>query len=107
EIEVFLAGVNEVARTTVTTMNEKFPIAKTVMLPASANSTLVINKGGTASGYILYTGPAGATIDVANAQMYDIDITVPYVIVKGLTLKGAQSHGIRIAPGLHDIVVDG
>ena len=39
EIEVFLKGVNQVARATIATMNENFPIAKTVMLPASSGST--------------------------------------------------------------------
>ncbi|MEP7107938.1 MAG: hypothetical protein ABI760_08145 [Ferruginibacter sp.] len=107
EIELFLEGVNRVAATTAATMNENFPIAKTVMLPASSDSTLVISEGGNASGYVLYTGPAGATIDVANTRMYTVDIRASYVIVKGLNIKGAQSKGIRIAPGLSDIVIDG
>jgi hypothetical protein len=106
EIEVSLSGTKHVATTTLSTMNENFPIAKTVMLPASSGNTLEITEGGNASGYILYTGSEGATIDVANGKMYDVDIKAPYVIVKGLTLRGAQSHGIRIAPGLHDIVID-
>ena len=106
EIEVSLSGINKVAKTTIATMNENFPIAKTVMLPPSSGNTLEITEGGSASGYILYTGPAGATIDAANSKMYDVDIKAPYVIVKGLTLRGAQSHGVRIAPGLHDIVID-
>ena len=107
EIEVFLKGVNQVARTTIATMNENFPIAKTVMLPASSGTTLVITEGGTDSGYVLYTGPAGATIDVSNSQMYAVDIRVPFVIVKGLNIRGAQSKGIRIAAGISDVVIDG
>lgn len=108
EIEVFLAGVNKVARTTASTWSEKFPVAKTVFLPKHSNQTLVITNGGNASGYVLYTASANdsATIDVSNQQDYDIDIQVPYVIVRGLTLKGARMHGIRIAPNLTDVVIE-
>jgi hypothetical protein len=88
-------------------MNENFPVAKTVMLPASSGTTLIITEGGSAAGYVLYTGPVGATIDVANSQMYAVDIRAPFVIVKGLNIRGAQSKGIRIAAGISDVVIDG
>src|SRR4051812_34153388 len=107
QVEVFLSGLNQVARTSVATMNEHFSIARTVMLPAKSNTPLVITEGGSPYGYVLYTGPAGATIDVANAHMFAVDIRAQYVIVKGLIIKGAQSKGIRIAAGLSDIVIDG
>src|SRR5213078_2809821 len=29
-----------------------------------------------------------------------------YVIVRGLTLKGAKQDAIRIAPGVHDVVIE-
>src|SRR4051812_22305375 len=48
EIEVSLSSVNKIARTTVATMNENFPISKTVMLPVSSGSSLEITEGGTA-----------------------------------------------------------
>ena len=54
----------------------------------SGSQTLAITEGGTKDGYVLYTGPA--TIDVANAQDYNVAISAPYVIVRGLTLKGAK-----------------
>ncbi len=108
EIEVFLKGVNKVARTITSTWNENFPIRETVVLPAHANKTLVITKGGSAEGYALYTASAGsaATIDVNNEQDYDIDIQASYVIIRGLTLKGARRHGIRIAPGTTDVIIE-
>ena len=84
-----------------------FPVAKTVLLPANSNNTLVITKGGSASGYVLYT-PSGksAVIDVANLQNYDIDVRASYVIIRGLVLKGAGMHGIFIDANKTDIVIE-
>jgi hypothetical protein len=108
EIEVFLSGVNKIVRTTASTWKEKFPVAKTVVLPTNSDQTLVITEGGSASGYVLYSAPAKgtATIDIKNQQNYDIDIQAPYVIIRGLNLKGARMHGIRIAPNMTDIVIE-
>jgi hypothetical protein len=108
EIEVFLTGVNKIARTTASTWKEKLPVAKTIFLPRHSAKTIVITKGGSASGYILYSASAkdSAIIDVNDQQDYDIDIQAPYVIIRGLGLKGARMHGIRIAPNLTDIVIE-
>ena len=108
EIEVFLTGVNKVVRTTASTWKESFPIAKMIVLPTNSDQTLVITKGGTASGYVLYTAPAKekATIDVKNQQDYNIDIRASYVIIRGLNLKGAKIHGIRIAPHTTDVIIE-
>jgi hypothetical protein len=108
EIEVFLTGANKVARTTASTWNEKFPVAKTVVLPAVSNNTFIITEGGNASGYVLYKAPAekSAIIDVKNLQDYDIDVRAHYVIIRGLVLKGAKIHGIRIAPDMTDIIIE-
>lgn len=108
EIEVLLTGVNKIARTVASTWKEKFPVAKTIVLPEHSDKTLVITEGGQASGYILYTAvpQKSATIDVNNQQNYDVDVRAPYVIIRGLTLKGAKIHGIRIAPNMTDIVIE-
>jgi hypothetical protein len=107
EIEVFLKGAKKFARTTTSTWSENFPVAKTVILPSLSNKTLVITQGGTSSGYVLYTAPAGgATIDVKNYENYDVDVRAPYVIIHGLVLKGAMQDAIRIAPDMTDIVIE-
>ncbi len=108
EIELFLTGANKIARTTTSTWNENFPIAKTIILPRISNKTLVITKGGNAAGYVLYTSSPGISsiIDVKNRHNYDIDIQAPFVIIRGLILKGAKIHGIRIAPFMTDIVIE-
>ena len=93
----FAAGVNT------RTWSETFPIGQTIQVQNSSQ-TLKITQGGTKDAYVLYTGPA--TIDVANAQTYNIEISAPYVIVRGLTLKGAQNDAIRLLPGAKDVVIE-
>jgi len=53
---------------------------------------------------VLYTGPA--TIDVNNAADYAVNITAPYVIVRGLTIKGAKKHAINMASNISDVVIE-
>ncbi len=108
--EVMLKLVNTGTTHTLeaTTWSEKFPVAKVVELPAFSSSRLAITKGGTANGYVLYTGPAGATatIDVNGAADENIKISAPYVIIRGLTLKNAARNGIRLKTGSHDVVIE-
>ena len=93
----YSAGVNA------KTWSESFPIAQTIQVQ-SGSQTLKITQGGTKDGYVLYTGPA--TLDVANALAYNIEISAPYVIVRGLTLKGAKNDAIRLLPGAKDVVIE-
>ena len=93
----FKAGVN------VKTWSDNLPIAKTVKVESGSN-TLAITEGGTPDGYVLYEGPA--TIDVANAKDYNVTIAAPYVIVRGLTLKGAKINGVHLLAGAHDVVIE-
>ena len=93
----FQAGVN------VKTWSESLPIAKTVKVESGSN-TLAITEGGTKDGYVVYEGPA--TIDVANAKDFAVTIAAPYVIVRGLTVKGAKRNGIHLLAGAHDVVIE-
>ena len=107
EVQMGLPGQAFKKGLTVATWNEQFPIAQTITLPATSSSQLTISSGGTPSGYVLYqAAPGGSTIDVANSQQYNVLISAPYVIVRGLTLKNAQIDGIRILPGAHDVVIE-
>ncbi|HEX5612297.1 MAG TPA: carbohydrate-binding protein, partial [Burkholderiales bacterium] len=82
------------------------PVARTVVVPGGT-STLRITEGGTASGYVLYTAAAGgAVLDAGNATAHNVTIAAPYVIVRGLTLKGAQQDAIRLLPGARDVVIE-
>src|SRR5579871_5012018 len=88
EIELAVAGSSPVNFST-STWSEKFPVARTVQVP-SGSGTLAIKEGGTASGYVLYTGAAGGetVLDAQDQHDFNVTIAAPYVIVRGLTLKG-------------------
>ncbi|MGQ0621299.1 MAG: Calx-beta domain-containing protein [Panacagrimonas sp.] len=87
--------------TTVQTWPAEFPIARTVELPTLSGNTLTITESGSPSGYVLYTAAAGstATIDVAKHQDFNVRIQARYVIVRGLSLKGAKKHAIVLGDG--------
>jgi hypothetical protein len=97
--ELRLAG----AQFSSTTWSERFPVARTVKV--SSSESLKITEGGTPSGYVVYDGQ-GRTIDGADAELYNISIAAPYVIVRGFTLKGAKQDAIRLLPGAHDVVIE-
>jgi len=109
EVQFAMPGQAPVAQITANTWSESLPIAQTVYLANGTSSqTLAITQGGSPSGYVLYTFPPGGqtTIDVANARPNNITISAPYVIVRGLTLRGAQEHGIVLLDGAHDVVIE-
>ena len=91
------------------TWSEQFPIAQTITLPAgTVTQPLVVTKGGSSSGYVLYqANAAGTTIDVQNAFDNNVEISAPFVILRGVTLKGGRINGIELKPGAHDLVIEG
>jgi hypothetical protein len=103
EVQLGMPGGPPAAQLTATTWAQNFPIAKTVQVE-SGSGPLNITEGGTPSGYVLYTGPA--QLDVAGTADYNIQISAPYVIVRGLALKGARIDAIRLLPGAHDVVIE-
>jgi hypothetical protein len=89
------------------TWDEVVPVAKTTTI-SSATSTVEINESGTAEGYHLITTlpDSRTTLDVGNQADHNITIDADYVIVRGLELKNAATHAIRIANGRHHIVIE-
>ena len=106
-IELGLPGQAPATSLTARTWSETFPVAKIVEVP-SGSTTLAITEGGSPSGYVLYTSPAGtrSTLDVANTHDFNVAISAPYVIVRGLTLKGARIDAIRLLEGARDVVIE-
>ena len=109
EIELSLAG----GPTTVlqaTTWSEGFPVAETRILPELSSETLVIDRSGSPGGYLLYTAAPGkaAVIDVNNARDFNIEVKGSYVIIRGLTLRGARTDAIRLAKTgtVTDVVIE-
>ncbi|HYF49100.1 MAG TPA: right-handed parallel beta-helix repeat-containing protein [Planctomycetota bacterium] len=104
EIELTLEGTDTKATVNAATWNEKFPVVSTVKCE-NTNTTLTINKSGTAGGYILYDG-TGCVIDCANNADLGISVEASYVILRGFTIKNVKQHGIRIMSGHHVVIED-
>src|SRR6266850_731674 len=91
--------------------------------PGSDGCSVIFRKTGDASfrqGVNMWYDPAnaecrgslvqldpGTTIDVQNAYRNNVTVSAPYVIVRGLTLKGAQADAIDLKNGAHDVVIEG
>ena len=83
------------------TWSENFPIARTVEV--GKRKSLAITEGGSPKGYVLYTR---GELDGEDEANHNITISAPYVIVRGMTLKGAKVDAIRLLPGAHDVVIE-
>lgn len=108
-IRVTLAQTGYSSTITATTWKEAFPVGDTVYLPAgTTGETIAVNESGTAGAYRLITHPQGAQsiIDVNNQADYCLEISASYVIIRGLVLKNAAIHGIRLMPGAHNVVIE-
>ena len=109
EVELSLEKTKRQERLKLRTWSEDFPVEKRVIV-SDRNETLVIGEGGTNKGYVVYTHPGGrktAVIDVKNQREHCIEVRASYVIIRMLTLKNAQIHGVRIFDGCHDVVIEG
>ncbi|WFB36122.1 right-handed parallel beta-helix repeat-containing protein [Kiritimatiellota bacterium B12222] len=88
------------------TRSDHFKIARTVTLPASQSETYLITEGGSATdGYVKYVMAPGAVWDLKDSATSNIVVDASYVILSGLTLKGATTHGI-VLKEVQDVVIE-
>ncbi len=109
EIELSLEKTGQRTALHVRTWSEQFAVAETVEV-SDGTAPLIVRKSGSPEGYVLYACAKGrdtATIDVRNEHAQCVEIRGSYVILRGLTLRNAREHGIRIFEGCHDIVIEG
>jgi hypothetical protein len=90
-----------------TTWSENFPVGASVKVNNS-HQTLEITSSGTPDGYRLYSAGPGqtATIDIRDSADNCIYINASYIIIRGLTLKGASEDAILLGPDAHDVVIE-
>src|SRR5438105_6775710 len=105
EAQLNLPGQSGTKSVTFSTWPNKMPIAKTISV-TSSGATLNVSESGSASGYVVYDGGSSAVLDAQNGVPYNVTINASYVIVRGLTLRGAQQHGILIDPNVHDVIIE-
>jgi photosystem II stability/assembly factor-like uncharacterized protein len=112
EVRLSLAGSATEATLTAATWSEEFPIGQTVRVPDD-DTPLVIKESGTPEAYRVYDG-RGATIGVRHQHDQCVTINASYVILRGLTLRGAgageparaKTIGAIQIEGGHDIVIE-
>jgi hypothetical protein len=107
EAELTISGRNGAPRALAfRTWPNSRPVMKVIDVP-SGSATLNITEGGSpTTGYVVYQGVPGAVLDALDAVPYNIAVNASYVIVRALTLKGAQGDAIRISPDVTDVVIE-
>ena len=105
EAQLNLPGQAPAKAITFSTWANQLPVAQTITVP-SGSGTLNITQGGSASGYVVYQGAAGAVLDAQNVATNNVTINASYVILRGLTLKGARQDAIRISPNVRDVIIE-
>ena len=91
------------------TRSDVFPVGKTTVLPeGESDRQITITESGTPESYHLVTVPAGSKSILNLKNVYDngILIDADYVIVRGVEIRNAAVHGIRIRKNRHDIVIE-
>ncbi|HWA88101.1 MAG TPA: right-handed parallel beta-helix repeat-containing protein, partial [Opitutus sp.] len=94
---------------TTRTWPEQVPVAREVVLPAGVSTRpLVISERGSPEAWIRYrAAPAGSAIDVGGSAEHAIVLDrAAYVIVDGLTVRGATSDAIMVLDS-HDVRIRG
>jgi len=111
EVQLTLAGSAATTAFTASTWSEDFPAGEVVRV-ADGDKPLVIAESGRPGAYRVYDG-RGATIDVRHQQDSCVTIDASYVILRGVTLKGAGAPGnlkpigaIRILGGRNIVIED-
>ncbi|HZZ92917.1 MAG TPA: Ig-like domain repeat protein [Usitatibacter sp.] len=105
EAQLNLPGQSPAKGITFTTWSNRLPVAKTVNV-GSGSGTLDITEGGSPSGYVVYDGGGSAVLDAQNNAATNVSINASYVIVRGITMRGAQQHGVLIDRNQHDVVIE-
>jgi hypothetical protein len=105
DVALALFGTTTTASLTATTWSEEFPVGETVRV-SSRDAPLVVRESGTPAAYRVYDG-RGATIDVRHQHDACITVNASYVILRGLTLKGAGSTGSTAGRPIGAIQIDG
>jgi hypothetical protein len=109
EYQVELSTKSANTQLTFITRNDVIPIGKTTMLPeGESDKTIVITESGTPDAYHLVTVPPNSrsVLNMKNVFDHGIEIDADYVVVRGIEVRNARVHGIRVRRNRHDIVIE-
>lgn len=91
------------------TRNDLVPVGKITILPeGESDNPVVITESGTPQAYHLVTVPekSKSVLNLKNVSENGIVIDADYVIVRGVEIRNAAVHGIRIKKSHHDIIIE-
>ncbi len=109
EYEVELFTETDQTKFSFKTKNDNFSVGKTTFLPAGeSDKTIVISEPGTPDAYHLVTVPpySRSVLNLKNVYDNGIEIDADYVIVRGIEIRNARIHGIKIKRDRHDIIIE-
>jgi len=109
EYEAELSTESAKTRLNFTTRSDNFAIGRTTILPeGESGTTVLITESGTPDAYHLVTVPerSRSVLNMKNIHDFGIDIDADYVIVRGIEIRNARIHGIRIRSGRNNIVIE-
>jgi hypothetical protein len=106
QVEFNLPGLAATRGQVFRTWPNQVDVAQKVTVNSANGTTLNITQGGTAIGYVVYEGAPGAVLDGQNTAQYNVTINASYVVVRGLTLRGAKQDAIRISPNVTNVIIE-
>ncbi len=110
QVRLIPKGNNDTISTTAKTWDEQIPISDTVFLPRYSEETFKVNRSGKEGAYVLYTHIPGdsALIDIKRKAPLCIQVEqgTSHVVIRGIKMRGATDHGIRLLNNVHDVVIE-
>lgn len=109
EYEVELISGSAKSQLKFKTRSDKFPVGKTTILPkGESDKPIVITESGTPDAWHLVTVSENSksVLNLKNVYNNGIEIDADYVIVRGVEIRNAAIHGIRIGKNKHDIIIE-
>lgn len=109
DVALHLMDGRDSATLVVTTWNESFPIAATRFVASGMTyAALTFTESGRPGAWVEYAPPPGSTavIDVSGHEDACVTVAASYVVVHGLVARGGRHHGIVLAEGVHDVVIE-
>lgn len=91
------------------TRGDRFPAGKVTRLPGGTTDKMIrITEGGSASAWHVVEPEPGTkfTSDVFNFADNNISVEADFVVVRGLELRNAAVHAIRVKAGVQNVVVE-
>jgi hypothetical protein len=109
EYQAELVSASAKAQLKFRTRSDIFKVGKTTILPeGESDKQIIITESGMPDAYHLLTVPekSKSILNLKNVAENGIVIDADYVIIRGVEIRNAAIHGIRIRKNRHNIIVE-